>query len=1053
MLINNFLRFDSENRRIYNLKGSSSALFLAAGQSPFVAVEKDEAAAKELQRDINFYRGLLAGDKALFLPEPDGPANSGERARIIYFLKETDSIVTSARNMRSALPDREFIRENRIEIRKGYSFGRPRLEDSLIRAGYKNAPMVVGKGEYSRREWLIDIFPSTSDNPVRVEFFGDEIEQIKIFDVETQRTAEDIDELLILPATGPDDIRNLPDIIQDRKYYCLCPEEETGLFPPDTVFLSRYSFETGILTGTGEAVAGSAHITDIDAGILSLKGIGILPDERKSLNDLPGNIQRLSKKNRVIIIASSEGQSERLKDMFGEAGIIVPAVEPGKISDFKGRISITVGTLSSGLFMDGLIILTEKELFGERSAFRPIIKSRVSNLLFSLDDIMPGDFVVHREHGIGRFTGTARHKVDETELELMLIEYEDGRLYIPVQNIKNISKYHSEEGIIPKVDRLGGKTWQRKKERARKKVHDMAAKLLTLYAGRKVAGGFSFSTDTELHREFDSFFSYEETPDQIKAIEDIKKDMESDRPMDRLLCGDVGYGKTEVAMRAAFKAVYDNRQVAVLVPTTILAEQHYRTFRERFSGFPVAIDFMSRFKSKKQIQLTLKGIADGTTDIVIGTHSLLSKKIVFNRLGLLVVDEEHRFGVGQKERIKELTRNIDVINLTATPIPRTLHMALSGIRDISVIETPPEERLSVKSIVTMFNDALIKETINRELQRNGQVFFVHNRIHDIYKIANRVKKLVPDAETGVAHGRMPGRELEKIMHRFFEGEIHVLVSTAIVGAGLDIPTANTIIINRADKMGLADLYQLRGRVGRSHLKAYAYFLVPGEALMTEEARKRLQAVQEMSYLGAGFRLALKDLEIRGAGNIFGPEQSGHIHEIGLDLYIEMLEKAVGELKGIEIKDEVDPVIDLRISAFIPEEYVGDITLRLSFYRRIAGMRNGKDISEFESELRDRFGKIPEAVINLLDVMRLKIPAKELLITKIKEANGKVQLIFSPETIVQPKQIFDLQKNRDGKIKFLPEGFELDLKGLPWKRVFEEVYGVMDELKKNASKEN
>ena len=665
-----------------------------------------------------------------------------------------------------------------------------------------------------------------------------------------------------------------------------------------------------------------------------------------------------------------------------------------KISEiFRGHIAITVGSLSAGIFLEGLIVLTERELFGERPSVRPIMKSKVSKLLASLDEIAPGDCVVHREHGIGRFTGTVRQGTEEDELELMQIEYEDGRLYIPVQNIQMISKYRAEEGIAPKIDKLGGKTWQRKKERARKKAHEIAEKLMSLYAGRKIARGFTFSSDTELHREFDSFFTYEETPDQVKAIEEIKKDMESDKPMDRLVCGDVGYGKTEVAMRAAFKAVFDNRQVAVLVPTTILAEQHVRTFRERFSGFPVTIDYISRFKSKKQIDMTLKSLANGEIDIIIGTHGLLSQKAVFNRLGLLIVDEEHKFGVGQKEKIKELSRDVDVLNLTATPIPRTLHMALSGIRDVSVIETPPEERLSVKTTVTRSDDSLIRDAITRELERDGQVFFVHNRIGDIYRVADHVAQIVPSAKIAVAHGQMPERELEKIMHRFFTGEVTVLVSTAIIGSGLDIARANTIIIDRADKMGLADLYQLRGRVGRSNLKGYAYFLIPDESLMTEEAKKRLQAIQEMSYLGAGFRLAMKDLEIRGAGNVFGAEQSGHIHEIGFDLYIEMLEQAVAELKGIDIKEEFDPLIDLRIPAFIPDEYVSDAILRLSFYRRISSLRTEKEIAEFESELRDRFGIPPQEVLNLLDIMRLKNLSRELMIIKVQDAHGKYQGLF------------------------------------------------------------
>ncbi|PKL51953.1 MAG: transcription-repair coupling factor [Nitrospira bacterium HGW-Nitrospira-1] len=1034
----------SQNTGVYNLTGSSAALLLALEKSPFVAIEKDEARAEILKRDIDFYRELFPGGKTVFLPDSNGPAASGRRAEILYYLKAADSIVTSSKNLLTTLWNKKQLEANSLSIKKGDVADRSTLEGLLILLGYRQAEIVTEKGEYSRRGWITDIYPSTAEDPYRIEFFGDEIEHIRIFDVETQRSKEDVDGLFILPAAEPEDMLPLSTVAEGKKFYCLYQADKDESLPESAIFLSRYSFEPGH-GSDDEGNAAETQVRHLDAGVLSMKGLGILPAERKTLEDIPEKIENLTAKNKVIIVASSIGQAERLRELFRGKNIIAPSIERKEISDFQGQISLTVGCLSAGIFLEGLIILTERELFGERPPVRPIMKSKVSKLLASLDEIAPGDFVVHREHGIGRFTGTVRQGTDEAELELMQIEYEDGRLYIPVQNIPMLSKYRAEEGIAPKTDKLGGSTWQRKKERARKKVHEIAEKLIALYAGRKVARGFIFSSDTELHREFDGFFPYQETPDQTKAIEEIKKDMESDQPMDRLICGDVGYGKTEVAMRAAFKAIYDNRQVAVLVPTTILAEQHFSTFRERFSGFPVTIDYISRFKSKKQINMTLKSLAKGEIDIIIGTHGLLSRKVLFNRLGLLIVDEEHKFGVSQKEKIKELSRDVDVLNLTATPIPRTLHMALSGIRDISIIETPPEERLSVKTDVTRFSDSLIRDAITRELERDGQVFFVHNRIGDIYRVADHLAQIVPAANIAVAHGQMPARELEKIMHMFFAGEVAVLVSTAIIGSGLDIARANTIIIDRADKMGLADLYQLRGRVGRSNLKGYGYFLIPEEPLMTEEAKKRLQAIQEMSYLGAGFRLAMKDLEIRGAGNVFGAEQSGHIHEIGLDLYIEMLEKAVAELQGIDIKEEFDPVIDLVVPAFIPDEYISDAILRLSFYRRISSLRAEKETSEFESELRDRFGAPPQEILNLLDIMRLKNLSRELMATKVQDAHGRVRVSFSPDTKVQPRQIFSLHDKRKGRVKYMPDGFELDIQGFSGKKAFDEIYGALKEL--------
>jgi transcription-repair coupling factor (superfamily II helicase) len=1015
--------------RLYNLTGSSEALLLAFYDKPYLAVEVTEELAEELYRDINFFREIFRKEPVYFLPEPDGPSISGQRAKTLYSFGKTDSLVCSFRTFKLPVWSKGEIGEIILSLKKGMEIERTVINKRLTEMGYRNVPIVSDKGEYSQRGWLFDIFPSTTDNPLRIEFFGDEIESIKTFDVETQISKEEISELSILPAEEPTSGKTIREMMGDVKCFFSDSIQERDGLSRDITFLSRFSFK-----GPGYEV-----------GMLSIRGLGIIPEERKSIEELPKMLQLLQKENRIALISSSRGQAERLKEILRDGDIIVPLIDKMDLLDYEGNVSITIGNLSSGLFFPGILILTEKEIFGGRPGYRPIKKSKVSRLLTSLDDLMPGDFVVHREHGIGKFHGLVRQSVEGIEEDLIMLDYEGGRLYLPLHGINSIHKYHSEEGVIPKIDKIGGKTWQRTKERVRRKIHEMTEKLLALYAEREVHKGFSFSQDTELHREFDSFFPYEETPDQIVAIEDIKRDMESERPMDRLICGDVGYGKTEVAIRAAFKAVYDGMQVAVLVPTTILCEQHYRTFKMRFSAFPVKINYLSRFKSKKDQQETNRALSNGDIDIIIGTHSLLGKDINFYKLGLLIIDEEHKFGVRQKEKIKELKRSIDVLILTATPIPRTLYMALSDIRDMSAIETPPEERLAVRSTVSVFDEKLIKEAISRELERKGQVFFVHNRIKDIYKIAEYLIRLSPSTKISVAHGQMPERELEKIMLEFYEGKIDVLVSTSIVGSGLDIPTANTIIINRADMMGLSELYQLRGRVGRSNVRAYSYFLIPGEEIITEEARKRLQAVQEMSYLGAGLRLAMKDLEIRGAGNLLGPEQSGHIHAVGFDLYMEMLEKAVAELKGLKIEEEFEPSISVRVNAYIPEEYIEDITLRLSLYRRIASSKTHGDLKALEFEIENRFGKPPENVKNLLDVMRLKIMARNLLITKIQDIQGRILITFSPETKVEPQDIFELRKKTDRKIKFLPEGFEFDLRGLPWESIYKEVSSLFTYL--------
>jgi transcription-repair coupling factor (superfamily II helicase) len=1007
---------------IYNLTGSSVALILALYDEPFFAVELNEECAEELHKDINFFRAALKKEPVLFLPETDGPSLSGERARMVYSRKKNDSLVSSFKNLKSPIWSQEELRRIVMNLKKGLEIGRTEIEKRLLEIGYQNVPLVSEKGEYSLRGWIFDIFPSTSETPLRIEFFGDEIDSIKSFDVDTQRSIEDVSEFSLLPAKDPLSGRTLLGLMEGARFFFSDSIQEREDLPPDVKFYSRYS------------IGGYGY----DAGALSIKGLGITPEERKRIEDLPQKISQLQKENKIAIVTSSTGQAERLKNILRDGGIVAPIIDKTDIFEYEGNVSITIGDLSSGLCFPGILILTEKEVFGGRPIYRPIKKSKVSRLLTSLEDLGPGDFVVHKDHGIGRFHGLERQSIEGIKEDLLLIEYENGRLYIPLQGINSIQKYHSEEGVIPKIYRLGGKTWQRTKEKVRKKIQEMAGKLIVLYAEREVYKGFSFSPDTELHMEFDSFFPYEETPDQIKATEDIKRHMESDRPMDTLICGDVGYGKTEVAMRAAFKAVYDGRQVAVLVPTTILCEQHYRTFNTRFSAFPVRIDYLSRFKSKKDQKVAIKALSHGDTDIIIGTHSLLSNDISFHKLGLLIIDEEHRFGVRQKEKIKELKKGVDVIALTATPIPRTLSMALSDIRDMSIIETPPEERLAVKSIVSVFDEGLIKEAIRKELERKGQVFFVHNRIKGIYRIADYLTRLLPSIRIAVAHGQMPERELETVMLKFYQCELDILVSTSIIGSGLDIPTANTIIINGADMMGLADLYQLRGRVGRGNVRAYAYFLIPGEDIIKEEAKRRLQAIQEMSYLGAGFRLALKDLEIRGAGNLLGAEQSGHIHAIGFDLYMEMLEKAVAELKGIKIEEEFEPLISLRVNAFIPEEYIDDITLRLSLYRRIASSRTQEALKALELEIDDRFGRPPDEVKHLIDIMSLRIMARELFITKIQDVDGMVRILFSPDTKVELQDIFDLHKKRVGKMKFLPDGFELDMKGLLWEKVHEEI---------------
>ncbi len=1026
--IRKYLRMPEGTSRIYNLPGSAAALFLSLQDEPFIAVEQTEELASVLYEDIGFFRSLLHTPERIvrFLPDANGPGASGRRAEVVYEFGKEDSLVTSLSGLDAPVWHPADLKRGSL-LSVGQERERDAVEGLLGSLGYKRVTLVMEKGEYSARGWLMDIFPSTAEYPVRVEFFGDEIEEIKFFDIDSQRSVSKVAEIRIMPAAAPSAGEGITSIVNARVIFV---GEEKGEESADGgLFLSRFD------------VKGEGY----HAGLLSLRGLGIYPDERKSLGDIAHALAPLVRENRVIIVASSEGQAARIKEILFDGGIVAPVVPTEDLMEYEGSLAITRGSLSSGFFLPGLLALTERELFGERPHYRPLRKSKIAHLLTSMDDIAPGDLVVHRDHGIGRFTGIRKESVGGLENDLIVLEYLGGdRLYVPLYNIDRIKKYSAEEGVGPALDRLGGKTWQRRREKVRKAVREMAERLLKLYAEREVTRSFSFSPDTDLHREFYDFFPYEETPDQIKAIGEISLDMESERPMDRLLCGDVGYGKTEVAMRATFKAVYDGKQVAVLVPTTILCEQHYLTFKSRFSAFPVGIDYLSRFKSKREQDLTIKALAKGEIDIIIGTHGLLRKGISFSDLGLLIIDEEHRFGVAQKERIKEIKKGVDVLSMTATPIPRTLHMALSGIRGMSVIETPPEERLAVRSTVAVFDEGLIKEAVQRELHRNGQVLFVHNTVHDIEKTEGLLKHLLPETRFAVAHGQMAERRLEDVMLRFIRQETDVLVSTTIIGSGIDIPTANTIIVDRADKIGLSDLYQLRGRVGRSNVRAYAYFLIPGMDIITEEAKKRLQAIREMSYLGAGFRLAMKDLEMRGAGNLLGPEQSGHIHAVGFDLYVEMLEDAVAGIRGEEVKEEIEPAIALRIPALVPEWYVEDMTLRLSIYRRIAEAKSAEDIEDIASEMNDRFGSLPEEVANLLDVMRLKIMARRLLVTKISESDGRVRFAFADETSVRTDKVLGLQKIFPD-IRFSKDGFELDVRGLSGEGVRKNLYRALSIL--------
>ncbi|BDV41097.1 transcription-repair-coupling factor [Geotalea uraniireducens] len=734
----------------------------------------------------------------------------------------------------------------------------------------------------------------------------------------------------------------------------------------------------------------------------------------------------LNERERLIIACHQRGQAQRLYELLAHYPIPLAISERSFAEERErddGKIAIVIGGISRGFRLPAgkLIVVTEEELFGRRVKRRGISELRKKQLMTSLAELKPGDYMVHLDHGIGIYRGLVHLSFDTYASDFLLLEYAGAdKLYLPIDRLNLVQRYVGAEGLEPKVDKLGGTSWEKSKARARIAVQEMAEELLKIYAARHVHEGHAFSLPDELYREFEASFAYEETSDQLAAIGDMLGDMTAPKPMDRLVCGDVGYGKTEVAMRGAFKAVMDGKQVAVLVPTTILAQQHLETFRARFAAYPVTIEMLSRFRTAKEQKAILEQVKKGTIDVIIGTHRLLQSDVTFKDLGLLIIDEEQRFGVTHKERLKKYRAVVDILTLTATPIPRTLYMSLMGIRDLSIIDTPPVDRLAVKSFVARAADELIREAVIRELRRGGQVFFVHNRVQSIMNWAEHLHRIVPEAKIAVAHGQMEEGELEKVMLGFMHGETNLLLCTTIIESGLDIPNANTLIVDRADTFGLAQLYQLRGRVGRSKQRAYAYFLIPGEGAISADARERLKVIQELTELGAGFRLATHDLEIRGAGDLLGAKQSGNIATVGFDLYTELLEEAVQRLKGEEPVEKIEPEINLRIPAFIPEDYVREPNQRLIIYKKLTQATAETEVDEVLEELVDRFGKLPLAASYLLEVMKLRVLFKNLLIRTAECDGRRLTFSFHQKTSVSPDAIIGLIRNNGKRYQFTPD---------------------------------
>ena len=978
----------------------------------------------------------------------------------------------------------EFYRNLTWKIEIGDEFYLEDLESGLVSAGYSRHEPVGMAGQYSIRGGIIDAYSPEAMRPVRIEMLGDEVESIREFDPETQKSVQIAEQAVLLPLTeyplplqsaaadgsqtellGPGwEFEALPaGTARTKSLWDLLDQPiavwaEAASLESEAEKLWRRLSEAWHRGGDGppkpeqfyfswnEIKDRAADFRQIEMDQLGLAGEGGLHISTQPAPRFSGNIAlamrelqaQVKNGSRALIAAGSLGDVERLADLLNEYEISfqLGLKDPSKAaSPYLEEKACLAGPVTSTILVQAplregvafpqsrVVIYGAEDLFGSSELVaRPAKrKSAVSTFLPDLEDLKEGDLVVHSEHGIGRYLGLKEMSHGSRQEDFMLLEYAGrARLYVPLSRLDLVQKFHGGGGAQPPLDRMGGQTWQRTKSRVKARLLDMAEELLKLYAVRKLATGFVYSPDSNWQREFEDAFEFSETPDQLQTIKDIKRDMESPQPMDRLVCGDVGFGKTEVAMRAAFKALGDGKQAAMLAPTTVLAFQHFETFRRRFAAFPVEIEMLTRFRNARQQKQIVERLAAGKIDIVIGTHRLLSKDVTFADLGLLIVDEEQRFGVRHKERIKQFKKNVDVLTLTATPIPRTLHMSFVGLRDVSIIQTPPKDRLSIQTVVAPYSEQIVKTALRRELERGGQAFFIHNRVESIWQVASRLQELVPGARIGVGHGQLPEKKLEDVMLKFMSHDYDVLVSTTIVENGLDIPLANTILMNNADHYGLAELYQLRGRVGRSNRRAYAYLLVPPGKELSAVARKRLAALKEFSELGSGFKIAALDLELRGAGNLLGSQQHGQIAAVGFETYCRMLDEAVRALQGEDVEPRGPTSLKLQLDIHIPPGYIADETQRLQAYKRLAEIRDEKQRAEAAAELKDRYGPIPPAVSNLMGYSILKSNAEEAGVESIERRGQRLSMRFRKDSKVKPERLMEFVSSTPG-VTFSPHG--------------------------------
>lgn len=1086
---------------------------------PWVVVTESDESAERLFNDLCFFHDLTGRpvDGLAWFPEwetlpyeataPHVGLIAHRMTTLHRLLTDPPTmLVTSITAAMHRLLPRSTFEQAIFRFETAATFERDSLTTDLLRLGYRRVSVVEIPGEFSIRGGIVDIFSTAYANPLRVEFLGDQVESIRLFDPATQTSIMKLKEGWVLPARefirpanasdatipiqadaewrGPDLYHSMDTLFDyligvpslafdqpgtlkqacdtawskiDDGYLRHVDRDASNPFPsPERLFLTWNEMQERIAAWSILALEPLAPPNSSWTPTFSFPvqipgsiGLGV---RGTAFSQTLGILEGLRNEHRVVLVARSRGQVDRLLALLREHDLPADPWESSlwsRRSTSKLPFYVLHGDLSTG-FLSGdlrLALLTEEELFAKGARHKPQPKSRTATFLSSLEDLNVGDYVVHVQHGIAKYRGLKRLVVQDFESDYLILEFSGGdTLYVPLDRLNQVQRYSGAESHVPRLDRLGGTSWAKTTARVKKDIEEMAHELIDLYANRELVKRNAYGTSTTLYHEFEAAFEYEETPDQLKAIEDIGRDMEATRPMDRLICGDVGYGKTEVAMRAAFKAVEHDRQVAVLVPTTLLAHQHYENFSERFAPFPMRVALLSRFQSPRETKAILKDTAAGTIDVVIGTHRLLQKDVTFRQLGLVIIDEEQWFGVKHKERLKQLRTQVDVLTLTATPIPRTLQMAMSSVRDLSIIDTPPAGRLAIKTEVIRSSDKAVRDAILRELGRGGQVYFVHNRVESLERIGTWLQQLVPQARMVMAHGQMDARMLEAVMLKFVKREADVLIASAIIQSGLDVANANTIIVNRADLFGLAQLYQLRGRVGRGGEQAYAYFLIPDEGTLAGDAQKRLIAIQQFTELGSGFRIAAADLEIRGAGNLLGKQQSGHIAAIGLDLYMQMVEQAVQRLKGHIIEEEPDPTLQLPVSAFIPEHYVADPHQRLSLYKRLTACGQVGELALLHGEIQDRYGSPPEPIERLLEVMQLRTHAKRLRLASI-EVHGQIaKIVFQPKAAIPESAIHRLMDQLKKRLRFLsPVSFEIQLRHDDWPSLFSELNAILQSL--------